>query len=463
MLTRRATALRQQAQGDESGFSLIEVVVAMVVLLVFAGALSVTLLDGLNVSKASRQRVAASNLAARELEIVRNKFSSSDAAALAIAATSSVTNPNPLVGTGTSNVDGTAYTVRRDVQWLPTGTGVSACDGGALVNSPSLQVFVTVTWPNMRTAQPVTAETVMTPLKGTTDTLVSAYIAVKIQNADGTPAESVTATAAGPSGSYVHTSDGSGCVVFQVGATGTYTVTLNMLGWVDQTGTQLSVKTPVGAVIGTLVTKTMTYDSSASMLVSLGTDPGFNLPTTVPAINYIKLDALASPVRQTVTSATTTTLVPGLWPKTDGYAAWPGGCPDSDPAGAPTTGGNRGTNVVIPAGGTLPVTAKLAPIDLTVVSKVLLVSTGVSGAVVTATNASTGALLCGSADKTLTLGTTNAAGKLKTSLPYGNWTLNTNWNGNLVAPATGVVVAIPDPITPLGGNGVVTVETFQVN
>ena len=156
MLTRRATALRRQAQGDESGFSLIEVVVAMVVLLVFAGALSVTLLDGLNVSKASRQRVAASNLAARELEIVRNKFSSSDAAALAIAATSSVTNPNPLVGAGTSNVDGTAYTVRRDVQWLPTGTGVSACDGGALVNSPSLQVFVTVTWPNMRTAQPVT-------------------------------------------------------------------------------------------------------------------------------------------------------------------------------------------------------------------------------------------------------------------------------------------------------------------
>ncbi len=58
------------------------------------------------------------------------------------------------------------------------------------------------------------------------------------------------------------------------------------------------------------------------------------LPTTVPAINYIKLDALASPVRQTVTSATTTTLVPGLWPKTDGYAAWPGGCPDSDPAGS---------------------------------------------------------------------------------------------------------------------------------
>jgi prepilin-type N-terminal cleavage/methylation domain-containing protein len=463
MLKQRAAALRRQAQGDESGFSLIEVVVAMVVLLIFAGALSVTLLDGLQVSKSSRQRVAAANLAARELEIVRNKFSSSDAAALAIAATSSVTDPNPLVGVGASNVDGTPYTVRRDVQWLPTGTGVSACDGGALVNSPSLQVFVTVTWPNMRSTQPVTAETVMTPLKGTTDTLVSAYIAVKIQNGDGTAAENVVATAAGPSGSYVHTSDGSGCVVFQVGATGTYTVTLNMAGWVDQTGTQLSVKTPVGAVIGTLVTKTMTYDSAASMNVTLGTDAGYNLPTTVPAINYIKLDAIASPVRQTVASATPTTLVTGLWPKIDGYAAWPGGCPDSDPAAAPTTGGNRGVPVLIPAGGTLPVTAKLAPINLTVVSKVLLISTPVPGVLVTATNASTGALLCSSADKTLTLGTTDATGKLKTSLPYGNWALNTKWNGNLITPGTGAVNALPDPVTPLGGNNVVTVETFQVN
>ena len=61
-----------------------------------------------------------------------------------------MTNGNPLGAPGASWVDGTPYTVQRDVQWLPTGTGVSACDGGALVNSPSLQVFVTVTWPNMR-------------------------------------------------------------------------------------------------------------------------------------------------------------------------------------------------------------------------------------------------------------------------------------------------------------------------
>jgi prepilin-type N-terminal cleavage/methylation domain-containing protein len=461
MLTQRTAALRRQMQGDDSGFSLIEVVVAMVVLLVFAGALSVTLLDGLSVSKVSRQRVAASNLAARELEIVRNTFSSGDAGALAIAGTSSVTNGNPLGAPGVSFVDGTGYTIQRDVQWLPTGTGVSACDGGALVNSPSLQVFVTVTWPNMRTARPVRAETVMTPLKGQMDTLSTAFIAMKVQNADGTAAESVTATAVGPGGTFVHTTDASGCAVFQVGTAGTYNVTLNMGGWVDQTGTQLSVKTPIVVAAGTMATKTMTYDLAAAMNVTLATDLGYALPSTLPAINYIKLDALASAVRQTVNTASTTTLVSSLWPKTDGYAAWPGGCPDSDPATAPTSGGSRGAPLIIPAGGLGAVTAHLAAIDLTVQTSVVTGSKPLPNVVVTATNASTGASACSSPDKTLTLGTTNAAGKLKTSLPYGNWTLNTNWNLNLVTPGPGVSAAIADPVTPLGAG--VTTETFVVN
>ena len=64
----RACAARD---GDE-GFSLIEVVVAMVVLAITAMAVLTVLLNGVSVSKAARQRVAASNLASREIEIVRN-------------------------------------------------------------------------------------------------------------------------------------------------------------------------------------------------------------------------------------------------------------------------------------------------------------------------------------------------------------------------------------------------------
>ena len=37
----------------------------------------ITLLNGLKVSKQARERVAAANLAAREIEIVRNRFATS--------------------------------------------------------------------------------------------------------------------------------------------------------------------------------------------------------------------------------------------------------------------------------------------------------------------------------------------------------------------------------------------------
>lgn len=454
MLTQRVATLRGEMRSDDAGFSLIEVVVALVVLMMFAGVLSVTLINGIGVSKVSRQRVAAANLAARELEMVRNKFSSSDANALAIAGTSSVVNGNPLGSPGDSVVDGIPYTVRRDVQWLPTGTGVSACDGGSLVNSPSLQVFVTVTWPNMRTAKPVLAETVMTPLKGQTDNLSVSYIALKVQNAAGRASQSVTATTVGPGGTFVHTTDASGCAVFQVGMAGTYSVTLNMAGWVDQTGTQLSVKTPITASLGTLVTKTMTYDLMASMNVTLATLAQYGLPSPLPAINYIKLDALLSSVRASVNPSSTTTLISGLWPTTGGFAAWPGGCPDSDPATAPTVGGSRGVPVPIPPGSVGSVTAWLAPVRITAKT-----STGATlpGLVITATSASSPA--CATSDQLLTLGTTLPDGTLQTSLPYGNWTLKTKYTLSPLGP--GPTNAIPDDLTPLGSG--VTNETFQVN
>lgn len=453
MLTRRTSALGKRMQRDASGFSLIEVVVAMVVLMVFAGALSVTLLDSLSVSKASRQRVAAGNLAARELEIVRNTFSSSDDDALAVAAQSSVTNGNPLTGTGPSIVDGVSYTVQRDVQWLPTGTGVSACDGGSLVNSPSLSVSVTVTWPNMRTAKPVRAQTVMTPLKGTLDDVTTAFLAVKVQGSDGLPSDGVTAKAVGPGGTFLHTTDGSGCAVFQVGTAGDYTITLNTTGWVDQTGTQVSLKTPVPAAAAKLVKVGMTYDLAASMNVTLATDAGYAIPSPLPAVNYVKLDAVLSSVRQTLTSASTTTAITSLWPTTDGYSAWSGGCPDSDPAASPTSG-SRGAPVVIPPGGVGAVTARLAPIDITVQS---VLSVKIPNVVITAKSAST--VACTTSDKTLTLGTTDSNGKLKASLPFGKWTLNTTYS--LLPAGPGPLVATPDPVTP-NATGVTT-ELFQVN
>lgn len=416
MLSRLMATVRRRSL-DDGGFSLIEIVVSLTVLMVLAMAVGITLLDGLSVSKLSRERVAASNLAAREIEIVRNTFGSSETDALAVAALGAVDNANPLAGTGPSVVDGTAYTVHRDVQWMATGNGVSACDGGSLVSHPSLNVTVSVTWPGMRSTKPVRTSTLLTPPKGLLGSSTIAFIAAKVQSAAGLAASGVTVQATGPGGAFSHVTDASGCAVFQVGAAGTYNVFMDMPGWVDQLGVQRSAKSqPVSA--GQLARLSMTYDRAASMDIVVVTDGGYGLPTPLPAVNYTKPNADASGARQVLASSASGTLVTGLWPTLDGYAAWSGSCADSDPAGAPTSG-SRGDPVVIDPGDTATVEARLAPLDLTVTTTDV-VAIPVGNAIVTATSQST----CTGSDGVLTLGTTDSAGRLTTSLPFGTWLLS---------------------------------------
>ena len=130
----RLTAVRD----GSDGFSLIEVVVAMAVLAITALAVLTVLVNGMGVSKSARQRVAASNLASREIEIVRNQFNTSSSDALAGGQRRHPDQRQP-DRRRRSRASSTAcpYTVVREVQWLPVGNGASACDGGSLVNYPS--------------------------------------------------------------------------------------------------------------------------------------------------------------------------------------------------------------------------------------------------------------------------------------------------------------------------------------
>jgi prepilin-type N-terminal cleavage/methylation domain-containing protein len=406
---------------DDDGFTLIEVVIAMVVLAIFSAAVGVVLLDGLEVSKAGRQRVAAANLAAREIEIARNQFASSEAAAIALAATGAVSNPNPLSGSS-SVVDGVPYTVSRTVQWLPTGNGASPCDGGSLVNHPSLRVQVSVTWPNMGFAKPVRSSTLLTPPKGLLGSTTIAFVAMKAVNAAGQGSAGVQMHASGPGGSFVQTTDSAGCAVFQVGAAGTYAVVADMAGWVDQTGAQRAEKSIV-AQVGQLARGEMTYDRGATMDVTLLVEPGYGTPSSLPSVNYMKPNVPLSSARVVVPSAGLTTQISGLWPSRDGYSAWAGACNDSDPAGLPTNG-SREAPVVLGPGQTGAVNARLAPVAITVTET----SAGLPavGAQVTAISQN-----CGSVPEgTLSLGLTDSAGELKSSLPFGDWVLSVTHAGD---------------------------------
>lgn len=414
-------ALQRPPAADE-GFSLIEVVMAMTVLAVLAAAVSTTLIGGMGVSKQARERVAAANLAAREIEIVRNKFASSDSEAMAVASAGTVVNGNPLGAPGPSYVDGTAYTVTRDVQWLPMGTGASACDGGALVNHPSLRVSVRVSWPDMRFVKPVRSDTLLTPTKGSLANTTLSFVAVKVQNARGGPSDGVPVAATGPGGTYNQITDASGCAVFQVGTAGTYTISMDTPGWVDQTGVQKPTKSSVVSA-GQLARQEMTYDQAASLTINLVTDAGFAIPRTpYPSVNWVQPNVPTSSARRTVLMSSTSTTVTGLWPSLSGYASWPGGCNDSDPAGPPTMG-SQGAPTVLAPGGSGSVDARLAPMVVDVKDDAGAAAPDVQ---VIATSADCPG---GTADLVLDLGRSDASGRLMTSLPFGRWVLSAKPGG----------------------------------
>ncbi len=328
----RLTAVRD----GSDGFSLIEVVIAMAVLAITALAVLTVLVNGMGVSKSARQRVAASNLASREIEIVRNQFNTSSSDALAGRRTRGTqTNANPIAGPGPSVVDGVPYTVVREVQWLPVGNGASACDGGSLVNFPSLRVQVRVTWPNMGSAKPVRSDTLLTPSKDTLGNTVLSFVAVKVKNAAGLASVGVPVAASGPGGSFSQTTDTSGCAVFQVGSAGTYVVTLNTpgLGRPDRRPAVhqelRGVRRPARPPGDDLRPGRHAARSTCARR------PDTRCPSPLPAVNYVKPNVPVASSRVIVASSTTSTTVTGLWPDPGGYSAFSGSCKDSDPAGAP--------------------------------------------------------------------------------------------------------------------------------
>jgi len=168
---------------------------------------------------------------------------------------------------------------------------------------------------------------------------------------------------------------------------------------------------------------------AAAMDVTVATTAGYALPTPLPMVNFTQPNVALATSRRTLASAGLTTRVTGLWPTTAGYSPWLGGCADSDPAGVPTAG-SRVDPVVMAPGAVGTVTALLAPIDLTTRNGL---GAAIPNGTVTAT--SQASPTCATADKTLTLGVTNASGILKASLPFGVWKLSIKV-GSTTFPAT---------------------------
>jgi type II secretory pathway pseudopilin PulG len=427
---------------SDGGFTLIECMVAVMLLMILSSAIFAVLLTAFKTTRNDRARVGASDLASRELEIVRQLFNSvapdgSRPGVATVIGTPHVTNPDQIPGgiaTQPLNVGGVPYTVQRDVEPQVAGPGVSACDGGSLVAHPDYNVTVTVRWPNMGGTRPVVNSTILTPPKGVINDAATAYLAVKVKTAAGTPSVSLPVTVSNGVTTQNASTDSAGCAVVGVTTAGTYTVQLNGTGMVDYYGTS----NPAPSVVATLgqltvVTPALNYDAAAELDVTFTSDPGFAIPSPRPYVTLGNVNLSASggvrifgPV-----GAATVIAAKGLWPFTTGYAVWPGSCADANPAMAPTNGSTNPATVLAP-GAVMPTTVKLTAVDITVVNGAGAPQVGVA---VTATKPVGSTTGC-QADQTLTLGVTDATGHLKTSLPNGKWQAK---SGASLGPAFSVI------------------------
>lgn len=426
--------------GRDAGMTLVEVLIACTILMILAMGVFGVMLTAFKTTKNDRTRVAASNLAAREVEIVRQTFGSGSSAVNTIVApaNNNLVNPDPLSGAAGSDsvVDGIAYHVVRTVDVQLTGPGASPCDGGIMVGHPSYSVTATVTWTNMGVAQPVKNQTVLTPQKNVVPDSTYGYLAVKVIDVKTNPVSGIAVKAVGPAGTYTDNTDASGCAVLTLNQPGLYTASVATSGYVDMKENPAPVLASIDVQTGALVQKTFNYDRAAELDATFTTTAGYSLPTTLPAITYANTGIFPSGTK-TVSSAGTTTQLKNLWPYVAGYTLWAGSCADADPA---TESATRNAPSVIAPGGVAATTVTLMPVDVTVLDTAL---NPAPNQTVTATEQTTTG--CG-ADKVLTLGTTGATGKLKASLPYGKWKLSVGAKSGGVFSVTGTVTPVSSAV-----------------
>ncbi len=390
------------ALGSEAGLTLLELVVALSVFVVMVLGVAATIDSGLNLTRNNRQRSVAANLASQEMDTVRQ----TDFTALT-------------ARTVTEVVDGSTYTINRSLTWVSKSATSGPCNG--VTSDPQmLRVRVTVTWATMHGLEPVRSDTQLTPPVGAYSA-DSGHIAVTVLDRDGGGAFGTSVQITGPATQSQPTND-DGCAFFAFLTPGTYTVSLNSVGYVDRQSTQNPSQT-VGVTVGNVSSVQFDYDQAASLDLALTPDAGGAVPSDVP-ITLGNTSFLPIGVKTYAGTGATRT-IGSLFPSGDGYTAWAGSCADADPEGQIVSGGGaywpdaqRAPAFETTPGGATTGSVALKSASISVLAGGL---TPVSGATVIATHAADQSCAAG---ETYTLGTTDAGGLLTAALPYGTWTIS---------------------------------------
>jgi len=166
---------------DDQGMSVIEVVLAIVVLIIVLLPASILINNAILASNDQRLKVEADNLATANLEKVQQEAQS-----------------GPLSGGTTSftyqsrsGSQYTVFTVTTQFTPLSESGGVSSfttvCQNGGATQLQIWSVTATVRWQGMRGARPVTVTTDVAPGEAGAADLLDGEIAIPVNGVNGTP------------------------------------------------------------------------------------------------------------------------------------------------------------------------------------------------------------------------------------------------------------------------------------
>jgi prepilin-type N-terminal cleavage/methylation domain-containing protein len=355
----RAVALR-----DQAGFTIIEVLIAAVILALVAAGSAVALVGAVGTSGIQRNSSAAEALAQQDESRLRGYT------------VSQLANLNQSLSPVT--LDGTQYTVHESASFVSDSSGTPSCTNPS---ADYLETTSSVTWAGMPSSlNPVTVTGLITPTYGEISSS-SGVLAVQVQDPSGNPIAGMPVSVSGP-GTASGVTASNGCVLFgdlPVGNSYTVAVTPASGSYVDagtgqavnsgapdtQSNVQVSAGTtaasPTPFVLATPGTATFSFTDAWPTGVSPSPAPTATAPSVVLSSGGLTIICSAQDTSGCpATGQGDTSWAASAWNGTNGqitaqplvpatYATYAGICASDNPS---SYGGSAATTSVTAGGST---------------------------------------------------------------------------------------------------------------
>lgn len=321
MISALARRLRRTA-ADDAGFTIIEVMVAMMVFALISVGVAYGITNALVLTQDSRSRQVAVNLASQDIDRLRARVQTDGDAILDVTAS-----------TDSARVGGQSFSIKRSVAWVSSDGTSGACGTGSGTLAYK-SITETVTWRTKSNPQSITMDTLLAPTANINDDTKGTII-VSATDAAGAGAAGLTVKVTPNAGTGATAlalqpdmTDAQGCSYALRVTPGTYTVTVTRAGGIDAKSetaqTSVGTNSNVQVSAATNAAITYTYDTAATFKLQYTTLQ--SAPTAVVATNMTETmwNKLGTYTPSVSPASTSVSPVVSAFPFKDGYRGYAG-------------------------------------------------------------------------------------------------------------------------------------------